>query len=403
MARRKATVTRKRRSTRSRSPKRVVRRRARVKRRSADPRKGPVKRPKVNKSIIKPSTAAAHHAVRKNPFHSATSQPKIPDGGLSSSLSRRLTYTTEIQNHTEDAGNLSNVMHVILSPSTGIPVVVFNTQDGKTKRSGSSYYPQVIGTPNQSVGLQPNNDRSGGPLWPPISLDSYTLVNNGSYAKWRTVSEGLQLNLINSDEENEGWFQACRFNWVPNIAELSLTPIDGTTTSTAVDQTLGLAPNEAFFTNTLESMSMNEQPGYVTGMLKELSKKQFMLHPQHPNHDPIDIYNSVNLIEDTDFDLNTATGMGDLRYNSNKAKQLVDQMVDKNMDWLYIRVYCRQNTGSSNGTRLLVDLIQNIEMAFAPKSDFAAFQTINVSDKNTKKVTDDINNNRDAANPRGKS
>jgi len=226
----------------------------------------------------------------------------------------------------------------------------------------------------------------------------FEVHNECGFSKWRIISQGLRLELTNNDEQNEGWFEACRFNWRRKNGDLCLTPLDGTTTDTE----LGCAPAHQNL-EYLEPMSMVEQPGYKTGLLKDLKKYEFMLHPQSSTHDPVVLDQQFNLTELKQYTIDTNARTMRLKDGDDDAGRLKDQMVDANMDWLYIRLHPRVNNGSSsNGSALLTSIIQNIEVAFDPASDFATFQTTNVRDKKTAQFADAINNNPDSFMARSK-
>lgn len=385
---RRRTTTRRRKTLRRRTPS--------VKRKRTPLNKTPAKR--VKRDIGKSGSAAAHHAIRRNPFSNATSQPKIPDGELTSSLSRRLQHVVDVKNGT--TGN--DVLHLVCIPSMGIPITGFFTSHGDSHRGTSAYRPQFIGFSGQTVGLDPKP--AGAAIWPPNAplTDVMNITNLGSFAKWRIVSQGFTLDLTNTDEQNDGWWEACRFNWEQNANQLCLARLDGTAGIGQNDNPLGIAANEKFFTEVLQAMSVVEQPGYQTGLLKDISKKSFMLHPQSATHDPVVLPEFQRFAlgndgsQDGTYDATTETA--ELFQGSARANQIMKSTIDSNMDCLYIRLHCR--TSGSGGSNFLLNLVQNLEVAFGPSSDFAAFQTKNIMDKNTKKVADAINNKSDAADTR---
>lgn len=375
-------VRRKRRATT-----RTSRRRITTKRKSpAKISKATISRPKKKMKSAGPSSV--HHAVRRNPFSSATQHPKIPDGALGSSLSRRLVQTTAFANANGTQG--PTVMHLIMAPTLGVPIVITNTVDGLLKRPASSTDPQFVGFNGQTVGFTPMV--GGVPKWPLAAGDTVELTNNGGFSKWRIVSQGLRLELNETDDTNNGWFEACRFNWNNNNHNISFTPLDGTTTST----TLGCAPNP----NTdLYNMSIIEQRGYMHGQLKDLGKIEFNLHPQSPNHEPKDLSLINKIVEGVDINRDTSAVKIDLG-NSSAAANLKSEVVDTHMDWIYIRFYPRNAT--LGGSNLVLSLTQNLEFAFNPDSDLSSFQTENKLDPKHAKVVDDINNDPSAFHNRRK-
>lgn len=380
-------------------------RRTQSKRGRSRVRKAPARRRALKRAPVKsirklrsPGPASAHHAVRMKPFSSATQQPKIPDGALTSSLARRMQHVFQLRNGNGSLGN--DIMHLVYAPTLGVPLTALNSETGVTLRGGSGSDPSFHGFSGQTVKFELQGPGGGTVVQIPevVGSSAFELHNESGFSKWRIISQGLRLELTNNDEQNEGWFEACRFNWRRKNGDLVLTPLDGTTTGTE----LGLAPSNQNL-EYLAPMSMVEQPGYKTGLLKDLKKLEFMLHPQSSTHDPVVLDKQFNLTELQQYTIDTNTRQMRLVDGDDDAGRLKDQMVDANMDWLYIRVHPRVNNGSSsNGSALLTSIIQNIEVAFDPASDFATFQTANIRDKKTAQFSDHINNNPDATMARSK-
>lgn len=341
----------------------------------------------VNRSVMKTGSNAAHHAVRVQPFSGATSQPKIPDGLFTSSLSRRLQNVTEIVNDNGSMG--ATEMWIVFAPTLGVPLCVMNSADGKAKRGTSAFDPQFIGFPNQSVQLQNFTPGTNTPVWPALAATAYEITNYSGFAQWRVVSQGLRMELVNTDDENDGWFEAFRFNWRAAAKDLLLTPLDGGTTANPI----GCAPNPNTLHPYISTLAPVEQPGYATGLLKDLKKYDFKLHPQSTTHDPVTIKERTGYTAGTELNISGTLGSAlGLDEGNNTANVLMDSLVDKNMDWICIKLHCR-DSATLGGSKFMLNAIQNIEFAVAPESDMATFQTINKHDPKTAKVADAMNNN----------
>ena len=82
---------------------------------------------------------------------------------------------------------------------------------------------------------------SGGlPGWPNqdvvdgTQMEICELRNTNEIAKWRLVSSGLQMKLVNNDETNDGWFEMVRINNAMSTEDYMLqnegqTAVDGQT------------------------------------------------------------------------------------------------------------------------------------------------------------------------------
>lgn len=291
------------------------------------------------------------------------------------------------------------LMHIFFCPTLGIPITVLNSAAGVAARGSTFPSASFIGFPGQTIKF----DYTSSGTTPPSGGNLITFNNLCGFNKWRIVSQGLRMELANSDEENDGWFEAVRFNWRNEPMDICFTPLDDSLGGSKTTD-FGVAANPGNIQE-LTSMSMVEQPGYTTGLLKDLKNHEFMLHPQSTTHDPV-------VLEDT-YSGTYGTGAGDDMYYESGNSQVIrlsgtvrgntmkNSLVDNNMDWIYIRLHCRTNNGTtSNGSKLIVNAIQNLEVAFNPSSDFAAFQTINKMHPQQKKVDDQINNSTDASNKR---
>lgn len=329
---------------------------------------------RVKKGTLGEHSFAMHHQVRMNPFNMSVSQPKIVDGETPKSLSRRLQ--TVIPHRTN-----ADTCHIIFAPTLGVPLCFTNTIDGQTLRPLSSVQPTFVGFPGQTVGIEPQV--LGVPKWPLGAGDVVDLKNVGGFSKWRIVSQGLRMNLDATAEENDGWYEVCRFNWRNENRDVTLTPLDGGVSTPL----LGAAPNP--INSDLYAMSMVEQPGYCTGSLKDIEKYEFKLNPQTGNHVFREITETNRATEAVDITRDTNAFKADID-ESPLGNQLKDQYVDHSMDWLYIRIHGRST--ASGGSKLILSAIQNLEFYFSPSSDLATFQTINKRAPDVEKVADKINN-----------
>lgn len=352
----------------------------------------------LSKKSVTTSSDRAHFDVRVNPFSTATPQPKILDGLFTSSLSRRLQNVEEIANvqGTLEGRLPSNEMWVVFSPTFGIPVTVFNTLIGRDRRGAIPSHPQYIGCNNQTALLQNcANGNQNLVVWPPEVNTTYEVVNKSGFSNWRIVSSGLRLELANTDEENDGWFEAFRFNWNQNPDHLAITGLAGTRVGEQLG--VGVSPNILGY---LQGVSLTEQPGYTTGLLKDINKLEFRLHPQSSTHDPCvlksknDYTNGLDMIHSADLGAIIPQN-GNLLSN-----EIINQYVDNNMDWICLKLHTRNAVGTGVGSRLVCSVIQNIEFTVNPVSDLATFQTTNKRNSEQAGLDDNINNDQMVADTR---
>lgn len=332
---------------------------------------------KVSKGVVKTSGAASHHAVMRMPFSTATSQPKIPDGKVATSLSRRLQKVVQIQN-----ANGAATIDLVMVPSLGVCGVAY----GSTNPQGTRVF-EAIGFSGQTVGL----DGSGLPGTNRVS-------NIGSITNWRIVSQGMKFQLNQTEEENDGWFEAVRFNAALDYAQWGLANLDNTLNNGS----LGLFPGVHFKSLVVDPLAANmvEHPGYTTGLLKDIHKHEFKLNPKTNSVG----FKTLKTVYSTIDAGGAAIGTWDapnamLTFSNFKpeTEELFNGVLDHDYDMILLRLHCRANNGTtSNGSKLIMNAIQNIEFCFAPSSDLVTFQTSNVSDKRTSSVVDELNDRTQA-------
>lgn len=351
------------RTTKRRPIKSKARQRRTPKRRVA--RKTPSR---VNRNVVKSSGGTSHHAVMRMPFSTATAQPKIPDGKVATSLSRRLQKVVQLHN---DSGE--STLDIVMVPALGVCATVY----GSDNASGTRGF-EVVGFSGQTVGL------NGGQLGSGNRLD-----NQGGISDWRIVSQAMKFQLNQTEEENDGWFEAVRFTarldyglW--SVANLNNSLFTGS---------MGLVPNANFKTAILDPLASNmvEQPGYTTGLLKDIGKSEFKLNPKTNSVHFKKLKSLYSTVDAGGADIGTYDNTDKVQNFSNfhpETKEIFDDLLDRDYDMVYLRMHCRANDGTSTGSKLIMNGIQNIEFCFSPDSDLSTFQTPNQKHKSTDAVLD---------------
>ncbi|BAJ40166.1 hypothetical protein [Protobacilladnavirus tenuis] len=337
-------------------------------------------RKKAPATSVRKNPTSSHHAqsfaVMTNPFSKATQRPKIPDGSTVASLSRRIQRVSEIKNKQGE-----DIMDLVMCPALGLACVIKNV-DGENATLLYKHYPFI----NQGV---------------ESSFDGAQIVNDHAIAKWRLVSQGISFQLANTDEENDGWWEACRFNPTIDPAHFDLARADGTQSGTFAGNTVLLTPDSNYFSSgtgadgpafTLKG-NMVEQPGYTTGLLKDIHKHQFKLLNNNHNIEWQDRNQELSIsgvISSTD-NVNSVVNLQD----ADKFLQLYNELYCNSYDCIFIRFHCRVNNGStSNGSKLIMNAIQNVEMVYSPQSDLATYHEINKAHAKVKAYLDKMNDSQ---------
>jgi hypothetical protein len=123
-------------------------------------------------------------------------------------------------------------------------------------------------------------------------------------SKWRLVSQGLRLSLINNSDNNEGWWQACRVQIDPKELSVRGSPMTGANanektvvcaTPTGTD-TWATTANK--FPGTSVVKDMLENTTYQSGKLRDIHKHMFTLNPEAEKNLFIKLPESHNQGED---------------------------------------------------------------------------------------------------------
>nr|BAP99813.1 hypothetical protein [Chaetoceros tenuissimus DNA virus type-II] len=332
------------------------------------------------KTVRKSTTAGAHSkhfSVIGNPFSKATQQPQIPDGRMLESLPRRCQLVTEIRNNVTVG---SNPTYILVAPSLGLAFQAY--QDTNVPGGLDS---SVYGLQNRGCTVRAN-------------LSATSIENYNDIAKWRIVSQGINLKLNNVEDENDGWYEACRFqhDWTPDELCLRSTENDTSTISQDEDLVMGVI-SSSFLNGALNTIGNNmvEQRGYESGLLKNIHKRMFQLHNNTSAIRPKTLQGQFNYGSEITFSgTESEARFTDVPSN----RQLVDSLWHNDYDCILIKLYPRENTGAAGqtGSALIVNAIQNLELQYSPTSDLS---TYHIANKRARMVEAklDKKNNTDAA------
>lgn len=279
------------------------------------------KAPAMNKSLN----------VFKYPFSTATLAAKIPDGRATLSSGQRFQSADAVQCGTGDN-------FLLLMPSYCQCLWYYTPGlGGNTTIGGSALFSTKQKTEAAEIGLASGGGGTvGGVTVAPTAaantatdwkatrfasaLSDVEMLNE--VAKWRLVSAGAKITLINNSDSNEGYFEAVR---------VSFHGVTGLVDPAMVKNTL----------SHLIDGQLLDQPSYVSGKLRDIHKYAFSLKPDGINHD---------------FELPTVT-------------------LDGGFDAILIKIVGRAVAAGSGGTQVLVHTASNQEVVYTPQSRFVRFQT----------------------------
>lgn len=354
------STTKRRRRTTSRKPSK--RSRSTTRRRTATYKSRKTRRSTVAKPIMgahsMSSSSSGSLSIYRDPFSTVNGQPKIPDGKAIMSVGSRCQVAGELLN--KQSGD--NILHVLLYPGATQGMVVWGDASGIAERDFTAfqYNDHMTYDITTPYGAGTNPITPGG------------ITSNDNINSWRIVSQGLKLSLLNTGEENDGWWECIRYKDAFQASNFGFYSGDNTTqTATCVygpDSTLKA---------TLAAKNLVNSPTYCSGALSDIDKAKFLLQPQSGDHDFRKLNRSY-YVDDTDMaavggaqvymTMASSTPQNDLIHNA---------LIDPAHDAIYIRIHCRSNTGAStnNGSRLLYHLVANHEVVYDEDQNEHKFMT----------------------------
>jgi hypothetical protein len=343
-------------------------------------RRGIQTKPMYKRQNIYKSKGKDALAVYVNPWSTATTNPKVPDGKCRMSTGLRMQAVREYSN---DAINTR--MEFVIFPGLAC---------------GLSANTQTINTGGLTAAdLQlPANDWLGDMIYENHGKFLATTTGDNiefkqetadAISKWRLVSQAVRFTLINNADENDGWFEAVRFTVTDDYGKLRVKTI-GTPSATGTPSYV--APgngtsqaNVGLITATGDNHAniyenignLVENPSYVSGKLRDIHRYQFQLRPIDTDHD----FNDVHRL----YTIPTAAAPGDPAEGttatandfSHEAAQMKSGCVDDSYDLIYVRIHGRlaAATGASTPTRIMAHCVANHEVMYAQGAAFTRYHS----------------------------
>ena len=313
--------------------------------------------PKPMKQPALSDTIRGSMEIYNNPFSQANGQAKIPDGKALLSVGARAQVSAQLQNAVGQ-----DTLHVLLFPGISEGMVVFN-DIGQVNTRGFTGYKY-----NNHLDFNMVIPYNGG------TTQKGDITCNQKIGSWRTVSQGLKLSLLNTDEENDGWFEAIRLQGEGERAE-NYGWYSGGSAASETDVVFGPRLN---YGNLLTAKSLVNSPTYMSGSLQDLGKHTFKLNPTTNDHD----FKEISTFMTVEPPAVSATPLGNRELfmidNTTDNHNIIDSLIDQSFDRIYIRIHCRSNTGagSTTGSKILAHLCTNHELVYDEGESEHKFQTM---------------------------
>jgi hypothetical protein len=223
----------------------------------------------------------------------------------------------------------------------------------------------------------------------------------------------MVIKLVNSTDENDGWWESCRLNETTDTSDWMITTKDNKAANYGSGD-MCLALNNNYVTGVkssgLANRNIANESHYSTGRLKDLHKVKFELLPNTnemeftemgyqynlSQQDKINVTKDANLLQDVDerYDeyggINPGTKIGfpsgnvsqvNLARGSARAKKLINDWIDPSHDMIYIRIHCRPNVSTEldpvpgfSGSKLMMQLVANHEVMFSSDKKESKYQ-----------------------------
>lgn len=295
--------------------------------------------------------------VVRNPFSTATNQPKLPDGKANSSMGGKRHCVGTI-----DFGEV-NTMDIIISPRADTPI--FWSSAKRNANDGNQFAVAGKGDFADNHPLNRAFEATG-------STTQIKQNDAAEISRWRLVSQGCKLTLTNSTDDNDGWFEAFRF--VPKAG----TPnyISSTTAGSPIG--ISTVPRTDLFGNrplgttaqpiTADfDMNLASKGQYVTGKLRNLHRYVWTNRP-HSNDVEFKSMAQELLVASTSVNAGI---------NPNNVETAFH---DNDYDVIWIRVHGRGIPANAQGgcclpTRLMFHVCQNVETIFSEQNLLHSFMT----------------------------
>jgi hypothetical protein len=269
--------------------------------------------------------------VMRNPFSTVVANPKVPDGKV---FARKGVRNSVIGVVKFDYGNCT----LMLQPSYSSPMTVMFPTSATADLNSLLHF----------------SDSGHSFVFDDVA---HTCTRN-SYGpdKWRLVSAGLRVTLTQISSENDGWFEAIRYN--PTFSPAGYYIERGATTS--LPTTCGrILRGTGFLTGSWEG-----DPSYMTGKLRDIENYMFYLQ----------CGDERKFVRFPDSWEEVAVSDGTTNDFYCQANSLTPGIMnDKAFDVVLVR--CHSEVETSTFTNILTHTVHNFEEVHVPPGLVAKFQT----------------------------
>lgn len=296
----------------------------------------------ANLSIVpsaRSNAATINSNLRGILYPHSNTKPRHMDGATNESQTRYVRAINQLSVLPGDVGM------IIMSP---IATTLYSSRPGAAGTVGS-----VIADLNE-IGI----DSSG------IAATTGIFQKLGDVDRWRVVSRGMKLSLLNTTDTNDGWFESFRVTSDPGVDEMQIN--DSPTANQA------FLTHEATYFNriALTANTSAQRLSYHADSVKNIGNFYFRLNPYAEEHPFIDINASYNISSTAVYVPGPPKVWQPNGADTQSYRPLIDHYLDPTYDSLCILIH-----GGASGTNVLIDAVSNDEVIYENSSQLARFHS----------------------------
>lgn len=263
-----------------------------------------------------------------------TNNPRYPDGSMQWSQGTQFQLSSQLTQVAEELlePNIGRDPLIVLYPGLTAGLAIFDGDDVETK-----YW-------NDAVKYSIKEPMAQGNLTANWQADQLP-ENPVSY--WRLVSAGLKLKLVNSTEDNSGWFEATRLRIASTNDFIRFNP-DGSINPAKLPY---IAQNSA---------ALVQNPGYMTDSLKNIGKYVFNLAPTAAQHEWNDLEKRYNWNQDS----SAGVLYDEITRHQHMPASMKRGLIDDSYDIVIIKIHGTTGNNAESATRLQYHAIHNHEYVY---------------------------------------
>ena len=175
--------------------------------------------------------------------------------------------------------------------------------------------------------------------------------------QWRCVSSGMKLKLVNSTEDNSGWFECVRLTIPSQSDYFRQLSFDGSKLRFG-PSSAGNSDQQYDFPYTDPRISMVDNASYCTDSLKNIDKHMFVLAPVNPTHK----------WRQTEKQIEVAV-------SGAAPSSLKEALVDDSYDCIVVRIHGTSGGAAGTETRIQLQSSHNHEYVYDINSDIYKLMT----------------------------